>query len=320
MRKFLLYFLIVFSIFAIVAYIAWFPSPLESPFRLAKTWGVPGSKNGQFNLPTDIAIVADTVYVCDSQNARIQVFNLDGEYLREIGNLGIKDQKLIEPVRLVVSDNQVFVIDKFSKSIKVYSIQGEFISEIIPDNQISNVLNSRGGFDINLQGNFVFANSENHLVTEFSKQGTLLRQWGLASGQFNSPADVIIDKRGFLYITDTGNQRIQVFNDKGDNILKWGAPFSMNLAASFNGWFNNPSYITTGPEMTIFVVDFNNDRVQKFTSGGTFLTAFDIDSNDRLTSTKYPEGISIAVTEMGDVYLADQNKNQIQIWTNKLRN
>ena len=50
-----------------------------------KTWGEPGAGPGQFNTPHSIAIDdADNVYVADRGNGRIQVFDTDGKYLREI--------------------------------------------------------------------------------------------------------------------------------------------------------------------------------------------------------------------------------------------
>ena len=50
-----------------------------------KSWGEPGSGPGQFNTPHSIATDdAGNVYVADRGNGRIQVFNGDGRYLREI--------------------------------------------------------------------------------------------------------------------------------------------------------------------------------------------------------------------------------------------
>jgi DNA-binding beta-propeller fold protein YncE len=46
-------------------------------------WGMKGSGPGQFDLPHSIAIDGDLVYVGDRENARIQIFDLDGHYLRE---------------------------------------------------------------------------------------------------------------------------------------------------------------------------------------------------------------------------------------------
>jgi len=46
-------------------------------------WGIKGSGPSQFNLPHSIAIDGDLVYVGDRENARIQIFDLNGGYLRE---------------------------------------------------------------------------------------------------------------------------------------------------------------------------------------------------------------------------------------------
>lgn len=50
-----------------------------------KSWGDPGSKPGQFNTPHSIAADAKgNVYVADRGNRRIQVFDGEGRFLREI--------------------------------------------------------------------------------------------------------------------------------------------------------------------------------------------------------------------------------------------
>jgi DNA-binding beta-propeller fold protein YncE len=46
-------------------------------------WGMKGSGPGQFDLPHSIAIDGDLVYVGDRENARIEIFDLNGRYLRE---------------------------------------------------------------------------------------------------------------------------------------------------------------------------------------------------------------------------------------------
>jgi DNA-binding beta-propeller fold protein YncE len=50
-----------------------------------KSWGEPGSQPGQFKVPHSIAIDAeDHIYVADRGNRRIQVFDRDGTFLRQI--------------------------------------------------------------------------------------------------------------------------------------------------------------------------------------------------------------------------------------------
>jgi DNA-binding beta-propeller fold protein YncE len=50
--------------------------------QLKKSWGEPGkTAPGQFHLPHSLIVAHDKVYVCDRENHRIQVFDLDGKFL-----------------------------------------------------------------------------------------------------------------------------------------------------------------------------------------------------------------------------------------------
>ena len=50
-----------------------------------KSWGEPGDQPGQFNTPHNIGVDAhDNVYVADRGNRRIQVFDTEGKFLRQI--------------------------------------------------------------------------------------------------------------------------------------------------------------------------------------------------------------------------------------------
>jgi len=50
-----------------------------------KSWGEPGDQPGQFSTPHSIAVdAADQVYVADRGNRRIQVFDSEGRFLRQI--------------------------------------------------------------------------------------------------------------------------------------------------------------------------------------------------------------------------------------------
>jgi len=52
--------------------------------RFIKTWGGEGSAPGQFNQPHSLAMTADgLLFVADRSNQRIQVFDRDGNYVRE---------------------------------------------------------------------------------------------------------------------------------------------------------------------------------------------------------------------------------------------
>ena len=52
--------------------------------KLIRSWGEPGTGPGQFNLPHDIWVHPDgRVLVADRENERIQIFDLDGEFMEQ---------------------------------------------------------------------------------------------------------------------------------------------------------------------------------------------------------------------------------------------
>ncbi len=77
-------------------------------------WGSNGTGDGQFSGPSYIATSSQTgnVYVTDSQNHRVQVFDEDGEYVNQWGSNGTGDGQFQRPTGITVdaSDN-VYVMD-----------------------------------------------------------------------------------------------------------------------------------------------------------------------------------------------------------------
>ncbi|MEO7867569.1 MAG: 6-bladed beta-propeller, partial [Candidatus Eisenbacteria bacterium] len=92
-------------------------------------------------------------------------------------------------------------------------------------------------------------------------------QWGsqgIGNGQFSDPAGVAVDFSGNVFVTDMGNDRVQVFNGLG----VW--QFSFGGAGSGPGQFRRPYGIAINGG-DLYVVDTGNYRVQKFNLAGSFL-------------------------------------------------
>jgi DNA-binding beta-propeller fold protein YncE len=73
--------------------------------KLMASWGEPGTGPGEFMLPHGIAVdPSGDVFVCDRESDRIQVFNRDGKYLREITDVQRPTQVVIARGRMYVSE------------------------------------------------------------------------------------------------------------------------------------------------------------------------------------------------------------------------
>lgn len=86
-------------------------------------WGMKGDGPGQFNLPHSIAIDGDLVYVGDRENARIQIFDLNGRYFGE--------WKLGHPYGLFITpDHFIYMSDAIAGRILKISRDGKVIGAL----------------------------------------------------------------------------------------------------------------------------------------------------------------------------------------------
>lgn len=76
------------TVMAAAGCIAFVPSAKDPGYEFVKAWGEKGSSPGQFSDPTGIAVANGQVFVADSRNGRIQVFDLDGNFKRQFGRPG----------------------------------------------------------------------------------------------------------------------------------------------------------------------------------------------------------------------------------------
>jgi DNA-binding beta-propeller fold protein YncE len=82
------------------------------------------------------------------------------------------------------------------------------------------------------------------------------------SGGLSAPHSIDIDKEGNVYVTDTGNDRIQKYNLDGKFILQWGEE------GSGDGQFDKLHDVHVDPSgQFIYTLELSNHRVQKFTPG-----------------------------------------------------
>ncbi|TMF64226.1 MAG: hypothetical protein E6I14_03795 [Chloroflexi bacterium] len=73
--------------------------------QLIASWGEPGTGPGQFMLPHGIAVDATgTVFVCDRESDRIQVFTAEGRFIREITDVQRPTQIVLARGRMYVSE------------------------------------------------------------------------------------------------------------------------------------------------------------------------------------------------------------------------
>jgi len=92
-----------------------------------------------------------------------------------------------------------------------------------------------------------------------------LDAWGGEIGIFSAPQGIAVGGE-WVYVADTDNDRIQIFDVHGRPVAAFGG------SGSAAGQFDSPRGIAVDGQGNVYVADTDNHRVQKFTVDGSYLT------------------------------------------------
>jgi len=185
----------------------------DSTGKFLQSWGKSGSEQGEFFYPQGISISNDgVVYVADTKNHRIQQFTTNGEFLSSFGIFGPGDGKLRTPVDVALGENYVYVSDPGNSKIEKYTYEGISVGSFDYNFGGSHV--QPYGLTVDTDGNIYFTDMYKHRIVKIDSEGTTLKIFGSVGsdkGKFIAPKDIILDDKGYLFVTEYGNNRIQKF-------------------------------------------------------------------------------------------------------------
>jgi DNA-binding beta-propeller fold protein YncE len=106
----------------------------DPPYKLLRTMGKPGTKHeattpGDFSRPTNVAVDKDgNLYVADTFNNRVEIFDADGNFIREFGKPGDGPGYFARPKGIAVDgDGHVWVADAMQDRVQVFTPEGRLL-------------------------------------------------------------------------------------------------------------------------------------------------------------------------------------------------
>jgi hypothetical protein len=130
--------------------------------------------------------------------------------------------------------------------------------------------------------------------------------WGNGRDQLNSPFAVCVGPDCTVYVADSCNHRIQIFDSNGAYVRGFGSQ------GSGNGQFSYPRGICYTPSGMLIVSDGNNHRLQVLSPVGVFQLSIGTGAAGA-ASNQFHSPYGVCCTANGDIYVADIGNHRIVI-------
>ena len=132
----------------------------------------------------------------------------------------------------------------------------------------SNMLDGPVGIFVSVGGDLYVADCNNHRVQLFRSgevnATTVAGYSAIGNIALNCPTEVMLDGNGYLFIVDSGNNRIIASGPYGFRCIAGCTAWSWYGLGSYSNELHTPQSMAFDSLGNIFVVDVNNGRIQKF--------------------------------------------------------
>jgi len=243
------------------------------------------------------------IFVTDTAAADVFIIDPANKVGTSLGEMG--SHLLFKPIGVATDEKgRIYVADSQIDKVVVMDKNGKLITNIKPDDPFKQPT----GLAVDKKNHKLYVtDTHTHSIkvfdTETFKQIGTIGKRGKEEGNFNFPSHLTVDNDGKLYVVDTMNGRVEVFDQDGKFLLAFGE------FGDAPGMFARPKGIGVDSEGHIYVVDSAFNNVQIFDQEGNVLLAFSGYGNDRGLMI-LPAGL--AVDKDDYVYVVDSWNRRVE--------
>lgn len=284
-------------------------SDIAAPRKSSMLERLAGVKKGDFRpyFVKPYGISTDSqgrIYVTD--NGQATVFVLDRER-HAVSYIGLDGQpRLQQPMGITVdAKDRVWLADAGAQRVYAFDSQLKLRAVLGKKGELMNPV----GVATDLSRNRLYvADSKQHCIVVYDTETGLMAgkfgKRGFGDGEFNFPTDLTVSNDGRIYVADTMNRRIQVFDPQYKLVDKFGAE---GVAW---GQFHKPKSVALDRYQNIYVVDADFCNFQIFDQKKRLLM-FLGEFGDAPGQFAVPKQIHIDANNF--LYVVDQSNGRIQI-------
>jgi DNA-binding beta-propeller fold protein YncE len=280
---------------------------MELEFELTRA----GEKD--LSAPSDVVVASNgDIFVTDVQNHRVVVYDAQGKFKSEFGQIGPTES--VEPgafnvVFTLAIDQQdrIYVTDIGSGDVQVFSIDGTFIRRFTTREIAGEKQFCPTGICVLPDGSMLLSDRDNDRFFKLDSNGKVL--WnkgskGSGEGQFVSPNEICVDSKGQIYVLDVLNQRVQVFDGEGNYQTHFGG------VGNIVGTFGRPKGMFVDGQDRTWVADGLSNAIQVFGSDHKVQSSVGGGSDKNLWLAN-PRGMVVTDTRL---YIVDRNNSRVLVF------
>lgn len=252
------------------------------------------------------------VYVADQKVGAIFIFNTEAHDATLIKNGSdahfswINGLAIDDADRLFVSDGKLRHVLIFNSK---HEIEGQIVEGLVDPVGLAIDNENRFLYVVDEQQDQVFVYDADSLkllrklgpVVPPAKKHTMT-----GPGEFSAPTNVAVDADGNVYVTDTLNSRVEIFDSDGNFISTFGK------AGDGPGYFFRPKGIAIDSDGHIWIADQYQDRVQVYNREGQLLTYIgDTHANG---PGQFKALVGIAIDKQNRVFTTEQYPGRMQMF------
>ena len=235
-----------------------------------------------------------------------------------VQTIGQRGESVLRFPEAVAVDTQgdVYVADQLSYVVQKFTAAGAFETQWGSYGGGHGQFGPIGGLATDAAGNVYVLDSSHNRIQKFDPNGNFLASWGHSGselGQFSfgssqnytqPPGGGIAVAGNYVYVADSGNNRIERFNLSGGEAMQWGTH------GELPGQFSYPRGLAANAGEVI-VSDDDNHRVEKFSPDGAFESEVGTNGSGP-GQFGFPYGV--ALDGAGNVYVADDiNHREVKL-------